>query len=496
MQSGGGTGGFSRVLRLLEAAAAGPGPFDAALAQAEQVQVQRNAELDAAGVQLTAAEAVVGVARNELTLTQQELRRIDDRLAAPAATSTTTTAPAPVSRTAGGPPTGTTTVAARPTVNVAPAPDPAVARRLVLGARVPQQEQALRDAEGSVLAARQARDAAVAAAAGAAQAVEALRQQLWSKMSDPSFRTAARVLVAGTGPNPQVAPSTLAASDVPAPWLALYQKGAATCPGLSWTILAAIGSIESNHGRSTLPGVHSGANFAGARGPMQFLAGTWSAYGVDGDGDGDRDVYDPSDAVHGAARYLCANGAGGMPRLADAIWAYNHAGWYVDDVLALALRYGSDGLSAEPAAAVADSAALLSSPNVILTAQARLDLSTGVVDPRVVRSLAAAAATGHRIAVSVLQTGHSMFVAGTDRVSNHYYGRGVDIYAVDGADVSASNDAALELALAILTTAPELRPDEFGSPWPELGPFPGAFSDSDHTDHLHLGWGPRAPEAH
>ena len=132
----------------------------------------------------------------------------------------------------------------------------------------------------------------------------------------------------------------------------------------------------------------------------------------------------------------------------------------------------------------ADVAALLNQPNLVLTAEARGDIAAGVVDPRAVRMLAALSAD-HRIAI---KTGHSKFVEGTDRVSNHYYGRGVDIYAVDGADVTSSNNAALQLAVAIMTSAPELRPDEFGSPWPELVTFPGAFSDSAHQGHLHLGW--------
>ena len=55
--------------------------------------------------------------------------------------------------------------------------------------------------------------------------------------------------------------------------LALYQEAAITCPGLPWTILAAIGTIESDNGQSTLPGVHSGTNSAGAEGPMQFEPG-------------------------------------------------------------------------------------------------------------------------------------------------------------------------------------------------------------------------------
>lgn len=123
--------------------------------------------------------------------------------------------------------------------------------------------------------------------------------------------------------------------------LRLYQAAAQTCPGLSWTVLAAIGKIESDHGRSTAPGVHSGENFAGAGGPMQFLAGTWAAYGVDGDGDGVANRYDPADAVYGAANYLCGSGAGNPGSLRRAIFAYNHADWYVNEVLALAARYAT-----------------------------------------------------------------------------------------------------------------------------------------------------------
>ncbi len=110
---------------------------------------------------------------------------------------------------------------------------------------------------------------------------------------------------------------------------------------MAWPVLAAVGKIETDHGRSTLPGVHSGANQAGAMGPMQFLAGTWAAYGVDGDGDGRADVYNSTDAIWGAANYLCANGAGDPARLRDAIWNYNHASWYVDQVLEVAAGYSA-----------------------------------------------------------------------------------------------------------------------------------------------------------
>jgi membrane-bound lytic murein transglycosylase B len=68
---------------------------------------------------------------------------------------------------------------------------------------------------------------------------------------------------------------------------------------------------------------------------MQFLPATWAAYGVDGDGDGSTDVMNPVDALHGAARLLCANGGGDPARLASALWNYNHSDDYVRHVIAL-----------------------------------------------------------------------------------------------------------------------------------------------------------------
>jgi hypothetical protein len=114
----------------------------------------------------------------------------------------------------------------------------------------------------------------------------------------------------------------------------LYQLSASYCPGLSWKVLAAIGQVESGHGRNV------GPSSAGALGPMQFLPSTWAQYAVDGDGDGKADIMNPYDAVPAAALYLCRNGAGrGGQALYDAIFNYNHADWYVREVLALAARY-------------------------------------------------------------------------------------------------------------------------------------------------------------
>jgi hypothetical protein len=114
----------------------------------------------------------------------------------------------------------------------------------------------------------------------------------------------------------------------------LYHAAARSCSGLSWTILAAIGQLESDHG------VNVGPSTAGALGPMQFMPETWKAWARDGDGDHKADIMNPYDSVYAAAAYLCWNGAGrDGPSLAQAIFRYNHADWYVKEVLALAALY-------------------------------------------------------------------------------------------------------------------------------------------------------------
>ena len=121
----------------------------------------------------------------------------------------------------------------------------------------------------------------------------------------------------------------------PSNYIELFQQSAALyCPGLSWTVLAAIGQIESGDG------ANNGPSSAGALGPMQFMPATWQAWGITAFGEpGPPNVMDPYDAVPSAARYLCASGAGTPSGLQGAIFAYNHADWYVAEVLALAQQY-------------------------------------------------------------------------------------------------------------------------------------------------------------
>jgi cell wall-associated NlpC family hydrolase len=133
--------------------------------------------------------------------------------------------------------------------------------------------------------------------------------------------------------------------------VALYQQAAGTCSGLPWTVLAAIGTVESGNGTSDLPGVHAGANPAGAEGPMQFEPATFAAYDtpVPPGGAQPPSPYDPTDAVFAAARLLCANGAAGGTDLAGAVFAYDHDQGYVDKVLGLAAAYGEASTGAASA---------------------------------------------------------------------------------------------------------------------------------------------------
>lgn len=117
-------------------------------------------------------------------------------------------------------------------------------------------------------------------------------------------------------------PSAFALAGIPPGALELYRHASPSCPGMSCTVLTAIGDIES--WQSFLaPGVHEAKNFARGMAPMQFRAPTWTAYGMDGTVTRFAVPYDHADVVI----YLCAKGSADAPRLPRAIWHYNHADW-------------------------------------------------------------------------------------------------------------------------------------------------------------------------
>jgi membrane-bound lytic murein transglycosylase B len=138
----------------------------------------------------------------------------------------------------------------------------------------------------------------------------------------------------------QPRPSSAAVADIPASYLRLYRQ-AGSRYRIPWSVLAAIGKVESDHGRVRLPGVRSGSNWAGACGPMQIgcvpgskAGNSWARYGHGR-------PHDPAQAIPAAARYLVDHGA--RRNLDRAVYAYNHSQAYVAKVKALARRYGTRG---------------------------------------------------------------------------------------------------------------------------------------------------------
>ena len=276
-------------------------------------------------------------------------------------------------------------------------------------------------------------------------------------------------------------------ADIPPEMLTIYARvGEQT--GIDWAVLAAIGKVESDHARSTAQGVHSGVNFAGCcAGPMQIsLVGgsqsTWGRYRADGNADGRMSVYDPADAVLAAANYLRATGA---PSDYDrAIFAYNHAQWYVTKIQRIASSYRQ--LTARPPIG-ATPWQVLASPRITLSPAQRSDIATGLVDSRVI-ALLAWVAQRHSIQVSSLRSDHGTYTS-SGNVSNHSFGRAVDIALVDGAACRGERDAPCgRLAIEIAAVTGPLHSTELIYCFDPAPASPDAWAASDHCDHIHVGF--------
>lgn len=176
----------------------------------------------------------------------------------------------------------------------------------------------------------------------------------------PAPAPAAVKLTAPTGLSG--AATAVAEALIPANYLVWYMDAAQTCPGLPWSVLAGIGTVETVNGQSALPGVHSRANSAGAEGPMQFLPSTFAQYAAGPDKP--LSPYDPADAIYTAAAFLCAKGArgGSASGIDAAIFAYNHAQWYVNEVMSKAASYAAQGSATAVTTAVAFAKAQLGKP--------------------------------------------------------------------------------------------------------------------------------------
>jgi|GEM_PF-4043808 len=292
-------------------------------------------------------------------------------------------------------------------------------------------------------------------------------------------------------------------------------------------VVAAIGWVESRHGSDRLTadgdttppiigvpldgsdgvaliwdtddGIYDGDSiYDRAVGPMQFIPGTWEAWGQDANGDGIRNPQNIGDAAKATVWYLCLGGPADLTdpdTLAAAILRYNHSEEYLAAVLTKAQEYVMLMF-----AGVADASGLLAHPNFGASAAAIADLETGLVDVRLV-SILYALADQHAIYVGVIKTGHSECVGGGTQAGNpdcvqshHWHWRAADISLVAGTAVNDFNGAAYQLvsAMALLPIGDPLRPAEVGSPWPEFDPLAGFFNDTDHEHHLHVAvCGPR-----
>ena len=197
------------------------------------------------------------------------------------------------------------------------------------------------------------------------------------------------------------------------PFLLPIYQACGTQYGVPWEVLASINRIE------TAFGTNLNVSTAGALGWMQFMPSSWDMYGVDANDDGKKDPYNPVDAICAAGRYLKA--AGAQDNLYDAIFAYNHADWYVDEVLLYAKQYGN-------------------LPSVLV--DSLTGLTEGAHFPVAAKARYADDISEREAAKRASEGGGSGNVA--DVISDSPTRRGIDIYADEGAPVVAVNDGVIE----------------------------------------------------
>jgi hypothetical protein len=317
-----------------------------------------------------------------------------------------------------------------------------------------------------------------------------------------------------------------AVATIPPSYLSLYQKWGSTF-GVPWQLLAAVGSVESRHGRDPAAYV---PHTRGVLGPMQFQArsnkaakridaagdqgfgGTWGIWRKSS-GHPPYRMDDPDDEIAAAAAKIAAD-AGAEHLWPRALWRYNALHSYRKTVLRRAARFGMSSacgllrqseqasLSAPapgkstPAAPATPSgldSALAATPKSLLANDAIAfspaaadDIARGVADARLVHLLAWIAQR-HQVVVSVVKTGHPRFVTGTHKVSNHWYGRAATISEVDGRPVAPGSGSAAALWNELQSAPKALRPDEVGAPWSVAGN-PRWFGGPSEQAEIHVGF--------
>jgi murein DD-endopeptidase MepM/ murein hydrolase activator NlpD len=213
------------------------------------------------------------------------------------------------------------------------------------------------------------------------------------------------------GPAPLGVPNFVIDSFEIPPFLLPIYQACGTEYGIPWEVLASINKIETGFG------TNMGPSTAGALGWMQFLPSSWREYGLDANGDGRADPYNPVDAICAAAHYLKV--AGGDSDLYRAIFAYNHADWYVQEVLTYARAYGK-----LPSELVGSLTGLTEGAHFPVAADARY------ADDVAARATLSSADSGQR----------DEFGRAADVLSSSPTPRGINIFAATGSPVVAVND--------------------------------------------------------
>ncbi|HVD41059.1 MAG TPA: lytic murein transglycosylase [Solirubrobacterales bacterium] len=246
-----------------------------------------------------------------------------------------------------------------------------------------------------------------------------------------------------------------------------------------WT-LAAIARLESNFGR--------GMNAQQLRtfGPLGLDKMEWNDYGVDGDEDGRVRHADIDDSAATLARLMWSRGS-----IDAGVFTHNQAAWYVDAIASEADQLaGKCAVTSKEWTIVlpGDTASQINWQNLTLSNDLELrDIQAGMLDQRVV-GLLALMTSEHQITISSLRSDHSQMTA-SGNVSNHFYGRAMDIAAVDGVSCTDTSTAApcAELGYALAQLPDPLHPTEliYCFDLDGLGP---AFALPDHCDHIHAGY--------
>jgi hypothetical protein len=278
------------------------------------------------------------------------------------------------------------------------------------------------------------------------------------------------------------APSEKAGETIPPGYLEAFQTAAGRF-GLEedavWA-LAAIARLESDYGRGM-----TGEELAD-RGPMGISDDNWDRYAVDGDADGRVLRESPGDSAATIARMIWAAGS-----LRAGIFEHNHAAWYVAEVLDEAEPLTGKCRVRTVSYAVAlpgPSALPINWENVELSNSLEAwDLQSGAIDPRIL-VLIAAISQEHTLTISSLRSDHSMYTSGGN-VSNHFFGRAVDIAAIDGVPCTVTDPEGPcgTMARALAQLPPAQRPNELIYCFDPDGEGP-AWAQADHCDHIHAGF--------